>query len=260
MRNNGVGAPNLASILLTGGATGWITMAVLVFLGASPALLPLLAGVGLLATLSTVAGVVVGVRARRGRPNRNAAEGSVDEAAVRIGPVLARWTYGADQWAAYTEQSWAAARAGAWKPSAVLAMLTLLVSSWSSPVETVALFTAGAFMLAIAVAVGGDALMRRRRLSLLRPTVLIGAGGVVADARAGLGSGEPGRVLQARYVAQPGAARLETTVEHDEGLGLKRKSVVTVPVPRGREAEAVEVAGWFAERGPTARSLPERAS
>ncbi|HEX9936007.1 MAG TPA: hypothetical protein VGB15_02765 [Longimicrobium sp.] len=260
MRNNGVRAPNLASILLTGGATGWIAVAVLVFLGASPALLPLLAGVGLLSTLSLVAGAVVGVRARGAGPSRNAAEGSVDEAAGRIGPVLARWTYAGDEWAAYTEQSWAAARAGAWKPSAVLAMLTLPVSFRSSRVETVALFTAGAFVLAVAVAVGGDAVMRGRRLSLLRPTVLIGAGGVVVDARAGLGSGEPGRVLRARYVAQPGSARLEITVEHDEGFGLKRKSVVSVRVPRGREAEAVDVAGWFAERGSDARSLPERAS
>ena len=246
----------IALYLLTGAGVTGLLMVVLIYFGfhdpVSPGLLGLVTVFSVVALLAGLAGVV--------HVSRETKAWEADPA--RMGPVLARWTYARDEWEAYTERESRDRRRGAWGFGAytgvsggavavalgilALAVPGALAPAWTAVIPWVAAAVAAVmFVAGVVVWRGRVARLRRHNLAVREPSVVIASRGVLVGDTRDYFCDRHTRTSSVRLVGGVTPPVLEITVVYPGGRA-KQRYTTRVAVPRGREAEARELAERFA--------------
>lgn len=244
----------LSCALAVFGMGGLIFVAQVAFLGGSTfPPLPLVA-----LAMASAAMLAAGARgiARMNREAEDRAEGEHarvrEEVARTMGPVVARWTYDPDEWEAWTAREDAQRSRGAWAIPVVAALIgggAGLRRGVDAAIGAAALM---AVFAAAMVAWRGWAVPRRRSNHSARGrTVTIATHAVLVDGGRDFWVDPSTRVARVQYLADAQPV-LAITVRY--GGRAAYEHTVRLPVPRGRDGEARELADRFAEgRWHTAR-------
>jgi hypothetical protein len=256
MRNPSNRPGAIALYLLTGaGVAGLVTVVQVVYLGSPhpvrPALLALVTVVSVVALFAGARGVV--------HVSREMKAWEADPA--RMGLVLARWMYARDEWEAYTEREYRVRSRGAWTFGTFTAVaggvaapgLGSLVMAVPGSSATAGLAgigwiaaAAAAVMFVAGVATWRDRALRMRRhnRAVREPSAVIASKGVLMGGRRDYFCDRHTRTSSVRFVEVETPPVLEITVVYPGGR-VKQRYTTRVPVPRGREAEARELAALF---------------
>lgn len=237
----------LSCALAVFGMGGLIFVAQVAFLGGSPLdPLPLIA----LAMVS-VAMLVAGARgiARMNREMEDRVEGEHsrvrEEVARTMGPVVARWTYDPDEWEAWTAREDAHLSRGAWAIPVVAALIgggAGLLRGTDAAIGAAVLM--GVFAAAMMGWRGWAVRRRPRNHSVGGRTVTIATHAVLVDGGRDFWVDASTRVARVQYLAEAEPV-LAITVRY--GGRAAYEHTVRLPVPRGRDGEARELANRFAE-------------
>lgn len=245
----------LSCALAVFGMGGLIFVAQVAFIGGSTfPPLPLVA-----LAMASMAMLVAGTRgiARMNREMADRVEGEHakvrEEVARTMGPVLARWTYDRDEWEAWTAREDAQRSRGAWAIPVVAALIgggAGLRRGVDAAIGAAVLMAAFA---AAMVAWSGSAARRRRNRSARGRTVTIATHAVLVDGGRDFWVDASTRVARVQYLAEAQPV-LAVTVRY--GGRAAYEHTVRLPVPRGRDGEARELAERFAEGRWHAARLP----
>jgi hypothetical protein len=233
----------LSCALAVFGVGGLIFVAQVAFLGGSP--LPLAA-----LAVASAAMLVAGARGIA-RMNRETAARVDEHSTVReevartMGPVVARWTYDPDEWEAWTAREDAHRSRGAWAIPVVAALIgggAGLRRGVDAAIGAAALM---AVFAAAMLAWSGRAAAGRQRDHRMRGgTVTIATHAVLVDGGRDFWVDPSTRVARVQYLAEAQPV-LAITVRY--GGRAAYEHTVRIPVPRGRDGEARELADRFAE-------------
>ena len=168
-----------------------------------------------------------------------------EDVARNMGAVLARWTYGREEWDAWTAREYAHRSREAWGFGVVAGLIGVAIALGRGlPMLMVA--GAGAVMYAAGVLGwrGWAAKMRRRNQGVGQRSVTIAANAVLVDGRREFLCDANTRVTAVRYLEDERQPVLTITILYP-GRVL-HEYTARIPVPRGREAEARELVDRFA--------------